>query len=144
MVHFVDPVRLELIGILKAQRLFSFHLAKTTSHYPIARISTFLSLFFCVKMDIGSKPYKPLDTAKKEIRLLTIQPGPWSDNADWDDEETSSDELELGGDQIDSDVVRCTLSTVSLDDNPEYEPLSYVWGDSSERAGIIVDGVCMM
>lgn len=36
----------------------------------------------------------------------------------------------LPGEQ--SEAIRCQLTAVSLSDNPEYEALSYVWGDASE------------
>jgi hypothetical protein len=66
-------------------------------------------------------PYRALDATKKEIRLLTLQPGQWDD------------------------VVECRLHIVSLDDQPVYEALSYVWGGTPEkppeRAQVIVDGV---
>ncbi|XEV05131.1 hypothetical protein FSHL1_010418 [Fusarium sambucinum] len=65
--------------------------------------------------DLGSKPsiYKPL--AAREIRLLVIQPG------------------------IFRERLRCTLKTVSLDDepSPRFEALSYCWNDL--RDTVIVD-----
>jgi hypothetical protein len=51
-----------------------------------------------------------------EIRLLTLLPGSMED------------------------VVTCTVSIVSLLDLPSYEALSYVWGDESIRAPIMVNG----
>jgi hypothetical protein len=53
--------------------------------------------------------YQKLDTSKREIRLLEILPP-----------------------QNDSDKVRCRLHTVSLDGEPEYIALSYVWGDKDD------------
>ncbi|KAH6721501.1 heterokaryon incompatibility protein-domain-containing protein, partial [Leptodontidium sp. MPI-SDFR-AT-0119] len=38
------------------------------------------------------------------------------------------------------DPVRCRLIHVSLDDNPQYESLSYAWGDSSVTTPIYIDG----
>ncbi|KAK7212736.1 hypothetical protein V2G26_019914 [Clonostachys chloroleuca] len=61
--------------------------------------------------------YTPLNTYQSEIRLLAIDPG------------KPRDEL------------RCSLSVVSLNSNPKYQALSYVWGDSSITANITVDGV---
>lgn len=84
-------------------------------------------------------PYKPLIAAIREIRVLIIQPGLWSDDADWIDEDATGDGLQPHNYLLDSDIVRCTLKTVSLDDNPSYEALSYVWGDANERAWIVVD-----
>lgn len=62
--------------------------------------------------------YQPLNPATKEIRLLRLEPG-------------SSD-----------DSLRCTLSHVSLQQNPgpEYETISYVWGDARKVADITIDG----
>ncbi|KAJ4368410.1 hypothetical protein N0V83_006767 [Neocucurbitaria cava] len=59
--------------------------------------------------------YKPLDDSKREIRLLHLQPG--------------DDEAEL----------TCFFSLVSLDDKPDYEAVSYVWGDSLDRRRINVE-----
>ena len=50
--------------------------------------------------------YKPLHVARHEIRLLHIKP---------------SSKLE--------EEPYCSLKTVSLDDNPRFEALSYTWGD---------------
>ena len=63
--------------------------------------------------------YRPLDPSKSEIRLLEI----------------------LGGDDLDHDggPVRCRLSTVSLDDDPDFCALSYVWGDSSVTVPISIE-----
>ncbi|KAI1366046.1 heterokaryon incompatibility protein-domain-containing protein [Xylaria arbuscula] len=49
-----------------------------------------------------------------EIRLLTILPGKPGDD------------------------MKCSLETVSLDDNPSYEAISYVWGDLTDRRDILV------
>jgi ankyrin repeat protein len=57
-----------------------------------------------------------LDRTRHEIRLLKILPG----NED--------------------DPIRCTLSRAVLDEQPEYEALSYVWGDPKHRRKILVDG----
>jgi hypothetical protein len=48
----------------------------------------------------------PLDLETREIRLLSIQPGVWSDD------------------------ILCTLTAVPLDEQPRYDALSYAWGDS--------------
>ena len=50
--------------------------------------------------------YKPLNLERREIRLLHIKPS-----------------LEL------EEKAQCLLQTVSLDDNPQFEALSYAWGD---------------
>src|SRR3569833_237384 len=56
--------------------------------------------------------YQVLDSSRGEIRLLEIH----------------------GGDFY--EVVKCTLSVGSLEDNPSFEALSYVWGDEKDRANI--------
>lgn len=61
--------------------------------------------------------YKPLDDAKRQIRLLHLLPG--------------DDDAELS----------CVFSLVSLDDKPDYEAVSYVWGDSLDRRRINVENV---
>ncbi|CAH0003359.1 unnamed protein product [Clonostachys byssicola] len=60
--------------------------------------------------------YNPVDSAGREIRLLVIQPGLWSEE------------------------ITCRLKTVSLNDGPRYETLSYTWGDNSKEHLIQVDG----
>ena len=52
--------------------------------------------------------YKPLNPERREIRLLHIKPS-----------------LEL------EEKPQCFLQTVSLDDSPQFEALSYAWGDPS-------------
>ncbi|KAF2825955.1 HET-domain-containing protein, partial [Ophiobolus disseminans] len=41
----------------------------------------------------------------------------------------------------DDDLLTCDLSVASLDENPSYEVLSYVWGDASNTEEIAVGGV---
>lgn len=60
--------------------------------------------------------YQPLDIVRREIRLLEIEP------AEFDD------------------AISCNLHTVSLDDDPSYEALSYVWGDPTIRDTVSVQG----
>lgn len=52
--------------------------------------------------------YSPLDTSKREIRVLILEPGKWHDE------------------------IRSTLKAVSLDEGSDYQTLSYVWGDPTE------------
>ncbi|KAH7370058.1 heterokaryon incompatibility protein-domain-containing protein [Rhexocercosporidium sp. MPI-PUGE-AT-0058] len=59
--------------------------------------------------------YQPL-TGSSAIRLVILEPG-------------------LG-----QDPVRCRLIHVSLDDNPQYEALSYAWGDPSATKPICLEG----
>jgi hypothetical protein len=63
--------------------------------------------------------YAPLDSTRREIRLLELLPIP-------DDEDT---------------LVSWTISVVSLDDQPDYTALSYVWGDASITGTILLNGV---
>lgn len=60
--------------------------------------------------------YQGLDATISEIRVLTLHQG--------------ARDQEL----------RCTLKTVSLDDNPAFHALSYVWGAGTEKGHINIDG----
>ncbi|KAF5253436.1 hypothetical protein FANTH_1671 [Fusarium anthophilum] len=68
-----------------------------------------------VNKTAASTIYNPIDSARGEIRLLTILSG-WR-----------------------TDPIRCYLHSVSMDDSPSYEALSYVWGESSNRGEIFLD-----
>lgn len=62
--------------------------------------------------------YTALDNSKRQVRLVHLHPF-----------------LETGTEKIsdtkddEANVIHCTFSLASLDDNPTYEALSYVWGD---------------
>jgi hypothetical protein len=60
--------------------------------------------------------YEPLDSKRREIRIAKLNPGDFSDD------------------------IHCTLFKVSLDDNPQYEALSYVWGDTGVTRQISLNG----
>ncbi|KAJ5062687.1 heterokaryon incompatibility protein-domain-containing protein, partial [Bipolaris maydis] len=60
--------------------------------------------------------YSPLNTSRKEIRLLHIHPGNWNDG------------------------IECHMETVSLKDYPKFQAISYVWGDTTNKLSITVDG----
>ncbi|KAK0744662.1 heterokaryon incompatibility protein-domain-containing protein [Apiosordaria backusii] len=60
--------------------------------------------------------YEALNPNKNSIRILRLLPGRWIDD------------------------IQCELQTASLDDNPAYEALSYVWGNPQDTGPIIVDG----
>ncbi|KAL8868177.1 MAG: hypothetical protein Q9174_005159 [Haloplaca sp. 1 TL-2023] len=60
--------------------------------------------------------YEKLDPTRKEIRICTIHPGAFDD------------------------PIHCSLLTVSLDDNPKYETLSYAWGPPLFDHEILVNG----
>jgi len=59
--------------------------------------------------------YHQLSLTNQEIRLLLVAPGPWG-----------------------SDLV-CELHHASLGLRPEYEALSYTWGDENKRRDIVID-----
>lgn len=61
---------------------------------------------------ICSNETEHLDTDRRQIRLLTLLPGQFGS------------------------LIRYTLQIVSLDDDPRYEALSYVWGDPRYRLPI--------
>ncbi|PVH77588.1 hypothetical protein DL98DRAFT_591187 [Cadophora sp. DSE1049] len=61
--------------------------------------------------------YTSLSTEKREIRVLRIHPA-----------------------SNPSDDIECTLATVSLQEYPVYDALSYVWGDANITETISVDG----
>ena len=56
--------------------------------------------------------YQPLEN--RQIRIIALAPGKWDDE------------------------IECSLKTVSLDDDPPYEALSYVWGDPKLRKKTIL------
>jgi hypothetical protein len=64
-------------------------------------------------------PYRPLDSSSHEIRILQWVP--------------SQDE--------NNNKVECKLVHVSLDEDPDYDALSYTWGDPQPSRMIVVDGV---
>jgi len=63
----------------------------------------------------GNPRYLPLNNSRQEIRLLDII--------------------------ATTPEIVCKLSTVSLQDNPKFYALSYVWGSGNERDVITIDGV---
>ena len=62
--------------------------------------------------------YRPLNTARQEIRLLTVYPA--HENA----------------------TLECSLQTVSLlpGERTEYETMSYVWGNALDKRSLYLDG----
>jgi hypothetical protein len=66
------------------------------------------------------KIYSDLNDARREIRLLVIQPSSASDT-----------------------IIECSLEVISLDDHPEYIALSYVWGHSAIVEEISINGVSL-
>ncbi|TGO20359.1 hypothetical protein BPAE_0303g00030 [Botrytis paeoniae] len=65
----------------------------------------------------GTQLYHTLEVSKKEVRLVTLLPGGFSED------------------------IYCTLTTVSLIDEPVYEALSYVWGNPTNKCDINLQGL---
>ncbi|KAI0597439.1 heterokaryon incompatibility protein-domain-containing protein [Biscogniauxia sp. FL1348] len=61
-------------------------------------------------------PYSALDLDEPQIRLVTLQPGGWSDR------------------------IRCTIHVVPFDGQQAYEALSYVWGSPDQVRPISLNG----
>ncbi|KAK4205434.1 putative heterokaryon incompatibility protein [Triangularia verruculosa] len=66
-------------------------------------------------MDEGKFKYDTLDTTNGSIRVLHLLPGRWIED------------------------ICCELQAVSLDDDPAYDALSYVWGDPQDTGQITVN-----
>ena len=64
--------------------------------------------------------YTPLDPDRRFVRLIHLSPASTED-----------------------ETIRCRFTVVSLDDEPQYEALSYVWGDGNDTRSIEVDGYSM-
>ncbi|KAH8879044.1 HET-domain-containing protein, partial [Thozetella sp. PMI_491] len=64
-----------------------------------------------------SRIYGKLEPTRAEIRVLTIDP-----------------------DTIFDSPLQCSLRVVSLNDRPQFEALSYVWGEDSIKKTIAIDG----
>jgi hypothetical protein len=88
--------------------------APKASEAPQFGARPFLDLF---NMPFSIYTFRKLDQSKKEIRLATILPSskPFA-------------------------PIRLSLEKVSLDDKPDFEALSYCWGDESNKRKILVDG----
>ena len=70
-------------------------------------------------MEVSRKTglYSPLEHSQRQIRLIRLSVETESHSKD----------------------IRCTFSVVFLDDDPQYEALSYAWGDSPATVPIFVD-----
>ncbi|KXJ90047.1 heterokaryon incompatibility protein-domain-containing protein [Microdochium bolleyi] len=75
-------------------------------------------------------PYGSLDSERSQIRLLKVEPTL-----------ASPPEDPLDTAFFDETPVRCSIEVVSLDDNPDFIALSYVWGDANQMAPIEIDGI---
>lgn len=69
-----------------------------------------------MNLTLNTYPYVALDAKSREIRLLVLLPGQFNDH------------------------VECALRHVSLSKSPQYEALSYCWGDLKSRKLISLDG----
>ena len=63
--------------------------------------------------------YDKLDRTRRQIRICLIHPGAFED------------------------PIKCSLRTVSLDDDPQYETLSYAWGAPVFDHTVLVDGAAL-
>jgi len=63
-----------------------------------------------------STVYQPLEASLPLVRILILEAGVWES------------------------PIRCDLRTECLDDQPDYDALSYVWGGATLRRQISVDG----
>lgn len=73
--------------------------------------------------------YKRLEQSVCQIRLLHLLPS-----------NEARPKPEQDAHVNNSSKICCTFSVANLDDRPQYEALSYVWGDLSRTASITVDG----
>src|SRR5690242_4561884 len=93
--------------------------------------------------------YIPLDASKRQIRLLHLLPPASTNKTNSSYEEDhdfaqsirglKNNDFALTEINFISDI-HCTFSLVSLDDDPEYEALSYVWGDQNDLVTVYVHG----
>ncbi|KAF6819635.1 heterokaryon incompatibility protein [Colletotrichum musicola] len=68
--------------------------------------------------------YRPLNSRKREIRLVEIEPLARESSV----AEAASDGL-----------IRCSLRHVSLSDTPQYTALSYAWGNPNDKRPIVLN-----
>ena len=61
--------------------------------------------------------YKDLSLKPGQIRIVQLFPGRWLDN------------------------IHCQLMNVALDENPNYQALSYVWGHPEDTVALTVNGL---
>ncbi|KAI2621622.1 HET-domain-containing protein [Hypoxylon sp. NC1633] len=78
-------------------------------------VKRFETLFKGLKVG-DTYEYVPLENPDRQIRILIVNSGSWTD------------------------TIECSVQAVFIDDNPQYEALSYVWGDPSKKRQISLDG----
>jgi hypothetical protein len=95
--------------------------------------------------------YRPLDRSASEIRLVAFLPyRDLSLSVKLDDylPEDESEEKRMTVDrtlaQYNRPLLHCHIEHVSLNEKPRYSALSYVWGDTSHRMALIVDGCVLL
>ena len=85
--------------------------------------------------------YTPLK--KEEIRLLRLsakrQPAPWHNVGTRYGRLRSLFRQEKGEAEVDSEL-ECFFTTVPLDNCPDFEALSYAWGDATDTINVNVNG----
>lgn len=83
--------------------------------------------------------YTPLDESNRQIRLLHLHPSAQflKESHEGGNGTTGSSERGEEANPAQPDIayeeeIHCTLNIAALDDNLEYEVLSYVWGDATD------------
>jgi len=89
------------------------HDSKSIKALPTQTISTTVDSLACM----AQVCYHPLVGDRKQIRVLTVEPGMWDA------------------------TVACQLDIVDLDGSISYEALSYVWGDNTQPGSILLHGI---
>ena len=116
IVEMRHPASLNLlhshIALLFSLQLFPVSLAPQTSSLPLCEFRTSLPKTPTIEM-----AYAELDTNQNLIRLLRLGPA-------------SSDD----------DEITCSFVIASLDEKPEFEALSYTWGDVNDTRPVEVEG----
>src|ERR1700744_2973972 len=82
-------------------------------------VLSILSTWSCRIQTSLSETYKylPLKEGTSELRVLALHPGEWHED------------------------ILCSLCTVLLDSNPDFEALSYVWGSPNNLRTIWLHGL---
>ena len=85
---------------------------------------------------LSCRLYRSLDPRKHEFRILTILSS--------EDHIPAVPPSQLRGGDNDSSInaadIHCILQTASLDDQPSYSALSYVWGTDEPSTAVLING----